>query len=76
MKKGIFLNHPENSLLQSIKSNLEVTPKTRETYFLYRKARKLKFVENIFQNLSSKSFFSRGKSDSAENTKSGQLLQK
>ena len=35
---------------QSIKSNKEVTPKTRETYFPYKKSQKVKFVKNIFEN--------------------------
>ena len=61
---------------QSFKSNQEVTPKTREIYFLYRKPQKLKFVANIFRKLSSSSFSSRGESHGAEITKSGQLLQK
>ena len=76
MKRDIFHNHQENYQFQSIKSNKEVTPKTRENYFLYRKTQKLKFVENVFLKMSSKSFSSRGKSHSVENTKSGQLLQK
>ena len=62
--------------LQSIKISKEVTPKTLQTHFLYRKPQKLKFVKNVFRKLSSKSFSTRGKSHSAKNTKSGQLLQK
>ena len=61
---------------QSIKSNKEVTPKTRETYFIDRKPQKLKFVKKVFRKLSSKRFSSRDNSHIAENTKSGQLLLK
>ena len=61
---------------QSIKSNKEVTPKSRETYFFYRKPQKLKFLRNVFRKLSSKGFSSRGKLHSAENTKSVKPLQK
>ena len=61
---------------QSIKRNKEVTPKTRETYFFYRKPQKLKFIKNVFRKLPSKSFSSRGKFHSAENIKSVELLQK
>ena len=61
----------ETYQFQSIKSNKEVTLKTRETYFLYRNPQKLIFVKNVFRKLSSKSFSSRGKSHSAENTKKG-----
>ena len=44
--------------------------KLTETYLqkTYRKPQKLKFVENVFRKLSSKSFSSRGKPHSAENT--------
>ena len=34
-----------------IKSNKEVTLKTRETYFLYRKAQKLKTAKNFLRKL-------------------------
>ena len=59
-----------------IKSNKEVTLKTRETCFLYRNPQKLKILK-IFQKLFSKNllktFFFLGKSLSAEKTKSDQL---
>ena len=50
MKRGIFHNHQKTHQFQNIKSNEEVTPKTRETYFLYRKPQKLNFVKNVFEN--------------------------
>ena len=61
-----------------IKSNKEITRKTRETYFLHRKPQKLKIAKNIiFRKLFSKKMkISLAKSNSAENTKTGQLLQK
>ena len=44
-----------------IKSNKEVTLKTREIYFLYRKSQELKIAKNVFQKLLSqkllKNFF-------------------
>ena len=54
-----------------IKSDQEVTLKTKEAYFVYRKPQKLKFAKNVFRKLFSKnslktSFF--GKSHSAEKT--------
>ena len=59
-----------------IESNKEVTLKTRETCFLYRKPQKLKNLK-IFKKLFSKNllktFFFLGKSHSAEKTKSDQL---
>ena len=59
-----------------IKSNKEVTLKTQETCFLYRKPQKLKILK-IFKKLFSKNllktFFFLGKSHSAEKTKSDQL---
>ena len=57
MKRGIFHNHQKTHQFQSIKSNKEVTPKPRETYFLYRIPQKLKFLKCVFRKLSSKSFF-------------------
>ena len=60
-----------------IKSNKEVTLKTRETCFLYRKTRKLKILKIVLKKLFSKNllktFFFLGKSHSSEKTKSGQL---
>ena len=59
-----------------IKSNKEVTLKTRETYLLYRKPRKLKSA-NVFRKLFSKKFLKAfsflGESHSAEKMKSGLL---
>ena len=53
-----------------IKSNKEVTLKTRETYFLYRKPQKLTIAKNVFRKLFSKNslkiFSFLGKSHSAE----------
>ena len=40
-----------------IKSNKEVTPKTRETYFLHRKPQKLKIAKHVFQKTLSKSYW-------------------
>ena len=64
-----------------IESNNEVTLKTRETYFLYRKPQKLKIAKNAFRKLLSKktlrilSFL--GKSQGNEKkTKSSQLSHK
>ena len=61
-----------------IKSNKEVTRKTRETFFLNRKPQKLKIAKNnIFRKLFSKKWkISLAKSHSAENTKTGELSQK
>ena len=59
-----------------IKSNKEVTLKTRETCFFYRKTRKLKILKIVFKKLFSKNLlktFFLGKSHSAEKMKSGQL---
>ena len=60
-----------------IKSNKEATLNTRETFFLYRKTRKLKILKIVFKKLFSKNllktFFFLGKSHSAEKTKSGQF---
>ena len=60
-----------------IKSNKEVTLKTRETCFLYRKPQKLKILKIVFENLFSKNLlkflFFLGKSHSAKKTKSDQL---
>ena len=62
-----------------IKCNREVTLKTRDTYFLYRKPQKLKTAKNVLRKIFSKKlleiFFFVGESHSAEKTKSGQLLQ-
>ena len=53
-----------------IKSNKEVTLKTRETCFLYRKTRKLKILKIVFKKLFSKNLLKTfsfvGKSHSAE----------
>ena len=53
-----------------IKSNKEVTLKTRETCLLYRKLQKLKILKSAFRKLFSKNllkyFSSLGKSHSAE----------
>ena len=75
MKRGFSSIIKKIHQFQSIKSNKEVTPKTRETDFLYRKPQKLKFVK-FFSKIVFEKFLSRGNSHSAENTKSGQLLQK
>ena len=60
-----------------IKSNKEVTLKTRETCFFYRKPQKLKILKIVFRKIFSKSllktFFFLGMSHSAEKTKSDQL---
>ena len=56
-----------------IKSYEEITLKTRETYFLYRKSQKQKISKNVFQTLLYKTllrFISRlGKSHCAEEKK-------
>ena len=62
-----------------IKSNKEVTRKTRETYFLHRKPQKLEIAKKIifFENCFRKKWkISLAKSHSTENTKTGQLSQK
>ena len=57
-----------------IKSNKEVTLKTQETCFLYRKPQKLKILKVFFKIFKKfiENFFL-GKSHSAEETKSDQL---
>ena len=61
---------PPSRQFQMIKSNNEVTLKTRETYFLYRKPQKLKITNKISRKLFSKIllkiFSLLGKSHSAE----------
>ena len=61
-----------------IKSNKEVTLKTRETYFLYRKPQNLKIAKSVFQDIFSEKVIEKflGESHSAKKTKSGQLSQK
>ena len=63
-----------------IKSNKEVTLKTLESYFLYRKQQKLKIAKNVLRKLFSKNllkiFSFLGNSRSAEKKRSGQLSQK
>ena len=63
-----------------VKSNKELTLKTRETCFLHRKPQKLKIFKNVFGKLFSKNllkiFSFLGMSHIAEKTKSGQLSQK
>ena len=63
-----------------IKSNKEVTLKTRGTSFLYGKPQKLKIAKNVSRNSFSKNllkvFSFVGKLHSAEKTQSGQLSQK
>ena len=46
----VFTINEEPRQYHMIKSNKEVTLKTRETYFLYRKPQKLKIAENVFEN--------------------------
>ena len=62
-----------------MKSNKEVTFKTRGTYFPYRKPQKLKIAKSVFRNSFSKKFLKilpfLGKFHSAEKAQSGQLLQ-
>ena len=50
LKKAFSTIIKKTHQLQSIKSNKEVTPKILESYFLYRKPQKLKFVKNVFEN--------------------------
>ena len=62
-----------------IKSNKEVTLKTQETYFLYRKRQKLQISKNSFRKLFSKKnekLLLLDKSHSVEKTKTGHLSQK
>ena len=62
-----------------IKSNKEVTFKTRGTYFLYRNPQNLKLRKMFFMKFILKEiieiFFFLGKLHSAEKTQSGQLSQ-
>ena len=55
-----------------IKSNKEVTPEPRETYFLYRKPQKLKFAKKCFSKIiqeKNEKFLLLGKLHSAVKTK-------
>ena len=47
--EGIFTINKKPRQFQMIKSNKEITVKTRETFFLYRTPQKLKIARNVFR---------------------------